>query len=82
MHCKSDEWWFFAQSKLNESGKTGRGLPGRLAAQPSEQEEQEGLVLGETGVRQPIGKLVKAAGNFLGPFLNPQWLGVQAVPRE
>ena len=55
---------FFVQSKLNESGKTGRGLLGRLAAQPSGQEEQEGLMLGEIGVRQPIGKLVKAAGDF------------------
>lgn len=51
----------FAQSKLNESGKIGRGVLGRLAVQPLGCEEQ---VLGETGVRQPIGKLVKAGGGL------------------
>lgn len=58
----------FAQSKLNEGGKIGRGVLGRLAAQPLGHKEQ---VLGETGVRQPIGKLVKAGGGFLGTMSDP-----------
>lgn len=58
----------FAQSKLNEGGKIGRGALGRLAAQPLGHEEH---VLGETGVRQPIRKSVKAVGGFLGIISDP-----------
>jgi len=41
---------------------------GRLAAQPLGQQEPEGLVLGESRVRQPIGKLVKAGEGFKDYF--------------
>lgn len=56
------------QSKLNESGKTGRGLLGRVAAQPSGQGEQENLILGDMGWEEPWGSWWRLQGIFKDHF--------------
>lgn len=54
-----------AQSKLNRSRKTGKGVAGQVGSTALGAEGAGRVGAGESGAKQPIGKSVKAAGDFL-----------------